>query len=233
MADFAPRVIATSDVALTGTPVIDGLQTVPGDVVLVVGQLNPAHNGLYRVPTTEPPGAWVRRADFDASSEMQPGTDFYIAQGSHRGEIWFLDVLERPTEVDVTPLVFRESRFSPRQVYRYGFFSSGLRVTSGGPNRLLISDGAMWVPGSPSVLQAPPGFEKQFGGLDRYANYYLFFFEREGRLDAELAPDFPELVEEPVRFMLKPGDPSCRALSRWPYHTDAAGNLRPFAGARW
>jgi len=74
MADFAPKVIALEHIELVGLPVIDGVPTVANDNVLAAGQADPAHNGIYRVSTTNPGGVWFRRPDFDAPADMTPAT---------------------------------------------------------------------------------------------------------------------------------------------------------------
>lgn len=50
-AHFAVRLVATTDVplAVIGTPVVDGVATVNGDLILLTGQTNPVENGAYRV----------------------------------------------------------------------------------------------------------------------------------------------------------------------------------------
>ncbi len=50
--------IALEHIELVGLPVIDGVPTVANDNVLAAGQADPAHNGIYRVSTTNPGGVY-------------------------------------------------------------------------------------------------------------------------------------------------------------------------------
>lgn len=60
-------VTTTADIALTGTPVIDGYQTVVNDRVLVKNQTDAKQNGVYVVAA----GAWTRSADANTSAEIE------------------------------------------------------------------------------------------------------------------------------------------------------------------
>lgn len=80
MADFAPKVIALEHIELVGLPVIDGVPTVANDNVLAAGQADPAHNGIYRVSTTNPGGVW-----FPAPRPGVPGVYSECSEGrTHR-----------------------------------------------------------------------------------------------------------------------------------------------------
>jgi hypothetical protein len=61
------RLTATTNVALTGQPVIDGKQTVTGDRVFVPVQTNGAQNGIYLIPAS---GAWSRTSDADSAADV-------------------------------------------------------------------------------------------------------------------------------------------------------------------
>lgn len=63
---------------LTGTPVIDGVQTVAGDRVLAPSQTTGSQNGVYVVAA----GAWARAADADQTGEITPGATWYVEEGT-------------------------------------------------------------------------------------------------------------------------------------------------------
>ncbi len=79
------RVVAIANQALTGTPVINGIQTAAGDEVLLTGQTAPHENGVWVVAA----GSWARRADLDTSAEVVPGIWMRAMEGTRRGR-WFL-----------------------------------------------------------------------------------------------------------------------------------------------
>jgi hypothetical protein len=81
------RLVATADVPTTGTPIIDGVQTVAGAAGLVTSQADAARNGVWVVAA----GAWARRADLDASAEHSPGIWVRVLEGATQaGTRWFL-----------------------------------------------------------------------------------------------------------------------------------------------
>lgn len=61
----ACRVVATSNITLSGTQTIDGVSVVAGDRVLVAGQTTASQNGPYVVAA----GAWSRAADTVATAD--------------------------------------------------------------------------------------------------------------------------------------------------------------------
>jgi hypothetical protein len=77
---LACRAATTANVNVTsgGLLSIDGISLQTDDRVLVWRQTNPAQNGIYVVK----PGAWVRTADFDESSEIRSGTLVPVVQGT-------------------------------------------------------------------------------------------------------------------------------------------------------
>lgn len=64
------RTATTSNITLSGSQLINGLQLVTGDRVLVAGQTNPVENGIYVVDSS----AWERAADFDGNRDIVRGT---------------------------------------------------------------------------------------------------------------------------------------------------------------
>lgn len=71
---LVPSVVSTTSITLSGTPIIDGYQTVPGNIVLVIGQGGSMgtpniNNGIYTVAA----GAWTRHTSFDTGPEFYLG----------------------------------------------------------------------------------------------------------------------------------------------------------------
>jgi hypothetical protein len=71
------KVVATSDLTLSGTQTIDGVACSAGDRVLATGQGTASQNGLWAVA----PGAWTRPSDF-ATGSSQLGAFVFIEGGT-------------------------------------------------------------------------------------------------------------------------------------------------------
>ncbi len=96
------RLVAIANQALSGTPVIDGVQTAVNDKVLLTGQTAGHENGVYVVAS----GAWSRRSDLDTSAEMVPGVWMRVMEGTRRGR-WFLSTTGTIT-LGTTALTFEK-----------------------------------------------------------------------------------------------------------------------------
>ncbi len=90
------RVAFTSNVALTGTPIGDSVQTAALDDVGVFGNTNGAENGIYTIPSGG--GAWTRRTDANADAHFVPGKVVYVREGTeYGGWNWQLKNASTPT----------------------------------------------------------------------------------------------------------------------------------------
>lgn len=89
------KAVATTNVALSGLPVIDGYQTVADDQVLLTGQTDAKQNGPWVVG----PGAWSRPPDFAAGAILTSRAVMVTGGGTRAGSIW---VLNASTIVDTT-----------------------------------------------------------------------------------------------------------------------------------
>lgn len=69
----------------TGTPIIDGYQTVVGDRILIKNQTTQSQNGVYVVPAS---GNWQRATDFDEWSEYAYSYVF-VEYGTTNGDTGF------------------------------------------------------------------------------------------------------------------------------------------------
>jgi hypothetical protein len=108
------RVVSTTNIALTGAPVIDGVAVVANSRVLVAGQTTASQNGIY----VSAAGAWSRSADFDTSAKTKSGMVIMVAEGTANAHsIWMLTTTGAIT-LGTTALAF-------------------LKIAGGGANKLL------------------------------------------------------------------------------------------------
>lgn len=89
----APYLVATSDIALTGNVVVDGVATntlPPGSRVLPTAQAAPAENGPWVINNA---GAWTRPSDYDADADVAAALGIVsgavIAGTLGAGTVWF------------------------------------------------------------------------------------------------------------------------------------------------
>ena len=75
------RVVATSNIALTGLPTIDGVALAEGNRVLVTAQSAGAENGVYVAAA----GAWMRATTEDDIWDMPPGSAWIVKEGATNG----------------------------------------------------------------------------------------------------------------------------------------------------
>jgi hypothetical protein len=125
------RVAATTNLALSGLQVIDGVSLLQDDRVLATGQANPADNGIFRVVEG---GEWIRTSDFDEGATANPGSIVAIAEGTENGDYLFILDADGTLTVGVSPLTFtRLSKISDISV------GHGLHKSS--PTKIEISPG--------------------------------------------------------------------------------------------
>lgn len=72
------RVVATSNITLSGLQVVDGVSLSEGDPVLCVGQTSAAQNWIH----TASSGTWTRRADSDTADKVFCGVSVYVREGA-------------------------------------------------------------------------------------------------------------------------------------------------------
>jgi hypothetical protein len=72
------RVIALTNITLSGLQTIDGVTVASGDRVLVAGQTTAATNGVYVAAS----GVWSRATDADQTGEINPGAFWFVEQGA-------------------------------------------------------------------------------------------------------------------------------------------------------
>lgn len=105
-AGFKPpcRVATTADLgtALTGLPIIDGVQIEGTDRILVWNQSNPVTNGIYNANNG---GAWTRAIDFSSSSAILAGTQVFVSSGNTYAQKRFECLVANPV-VGTTAIYF-------------------------------------------------------------------------------------------------------------------------------
>jgi len=98
------RLVATSNVGLSGLAAVSGVTPAAGDRVGCVGQSVAANNGIYVAAA----GAWSRATDADTSAKVTTGLMFYVSEGA-AGEIattWQLTT-PQPITLGTTALTFQ------------------------------------------------------------------------------------------------------------------------------
>ena len=88
-APLSAKAASTTNIAsLSGTPVVDGYQTVAGDVVLLTGQTTGSQNG----PWTVAAGAWTRPSGFASGQQIiNSGPLVDVTGGTANSGIWWMD----------------------------------------------------------------------------------------------------------------------------------------------
>lgn len=76
------RVLANTNITLSGTQTIDGIAVQVGDRVLVRGQTTGSQNGVYVCAA----GSWSRAADTDATGEITAGAFWFVEEGTTYGK---------------------------------------------------------------------------------------------------------------------------------------------------
>lgn len=97
------RVVAVTNIALSGTPVIDTVGLQVGDRVLTTSQTNTANNRLWTVAS----GAWTPASALDETTELFQGLLVTVLEGStqYANTTW---VLATPNPQFGTPLTWKQ-----------------------------------------------------------------------------------------------------------------------------
>lgn len=99
------RLVAVTNVALSGTQTIDGVAANVGDRVLVIAQTTATENGLYIVQT----GAWTLAPDADVGSQWLEGTEILVNEGTSYAGAIFRQTTSGTIVLGTTALVFTQS----------------------------------------------------------------------------------------------------------------------------
>jgi len=82
---------------------IQGVGLVPGDRVLLTGQVNPTENGIYVVAN----GVWQRSVDADQPTEFTIPFEVDVLEGDKAG-LWRMKAAPVPVVLGTTPLYFEQ-----------------------------------------------------------------------------------------------------------------------------
>ena len=93
------KVIATTNIALTGLQTIDGIALVDGDIVIVSGQTTKEHNGLYIAH----PDVWVRATDADTWDELVSAM-VVVEQGTINKDTQWMCIADRGGVLGTSPV---------------------------------------------------------------------------------------------------------------------------------
>lgn len=121
------RVIARSNITLSGTQTIDGVAVVAGDRVLAAGQTAAKDNGIYVAAA----GAWARAEDADGSTpsnDLNAGAFTFIEEGTVYHDCGFVMSSDEPFVLGTTEQVW--TQFSRAGVLnpRHGLSLNGLDI---------------------------------------------------------------------------------------------------------
>jgi hypothetical protein len=98
------RIVAQTNLTLSGTQTIDGAGVIVGDCVLASAQSTAANDGPYIVAS----GAWSRATWFSAASQMLAGSTISIFDGTlGKGNLWQFQT-QAPITVGATALTFAQ-----------------------------------------------------------------------------------------------------------------------------
>lgn len=94
---------STTNIVLSGSQTIDGVSvgTIAAELVLLVGQTNPAENGLY----VSAPAAWARALNFDSDAEIR-GSIVAVTAGTARAGYVYQVTNTTAISLGVTAITF-------------------------------------------------------------------------------------------------------------------------------
>lgn len=95
------RVVAISDITLSGEQTIDSVAVVTGESVLVAGQTDPTENGIYVVDS----GSWTRRTDADSGAKILEAAVF-VEEGTIYQDTAWVGTADSPITIGSTNLPF-------------------------------------------------------------------------------------------------------------------------------
>lgn len=122
------RVLANSNIALTGFQTIDGVTLTTGDRVLAIAQTAGAQNGVYTVAA----GTWSRAVSEDMASEVSAGAMWLVTEGtSNAGTQW--------REATTGPIVLGTTSLSIVQFGASAGYGAGNGLTLSGNNLTVLA----------------------------------------------------------------------------------------------
>jgi hypothetical protein len=118
------RVIATSNITLSGTQTIDSVSVAADERVLVAGQTTGSQNGIYLCKS----GAWVRTTDADANSEVTADMAVFVEEGTNYADTQWRLTTNGAIVVGTTALVFAQIGAGTSYTQSTGISISGSNI---------------------------------------------------------------------------------------------------------
>lgn len=105
------RVVATTNLGLSGLQTVDGISLAAGDRILLTGQATASENGVYDVAVA----TWSRSSPENASSGLKAGATWYVKEGSNAGSYWHTTADANPGAG--LPIVIGNVTTAPNTIY--------------------------------------------------------------------------------------------------------------------
>lgn len=138
------RAATTAEIALSGTPTIDGVALAPGDRVLVKNQTAPAENGIYVAALAN----WSRSADADTWNELVSAYVF-VEDGAVNANAGFTCTVKAGGTIGVTPVTWVQFSGAGQVIAGTGLLKDG--------NTLSVDTSVIAVLASPALTGTPTG----------------------------------------------------------------------------
>lgn len=135
------RVVATTNVALTGLQTIDGVTLIAGDRVLLVGQTTATQNNIYVAAS----GAWSVALDA-ATGDIAEGTQVLVEEGSTRSGAVYRITTATAITVGTTSIAWVQTNTVT------SYTADGVTLTLTGFQFAAKLDGAGWLTSSGSGI---------------------------------------------------------------------------------
>lgn len=146
------RVVANTNIVLSGLQTVDDVSLVAGDRVLPRAQSTASQNGPYIVSA----GAWSRATDGDANGELTPGAFWFVEEGTVYGKTqWRIENTGTIT-VGTTPITINQ--FGAAAGYSQG---DGILFTGSVISVKPVSGGAITVGASGVDIDASKVVQKK------------------------------------------------------------------------
>lgn len=179
------RVVASSNLTLSGLPTIDTIVLAAGNRVLVVGQSDARQNGVWIASA----GAWTRATTEDEGLEIPAGSSWFVNEGNaYRGSLWRLQNTD-PVVIDTSLINIARYRDPVRAVATTNLTRSGLQTIDGvsliSGDRVLLT--AQSTPSENGVYSVTSGswsrsaLENTSAGMKAGATWYVLEGSNAGR----------------------------------------------------
>lgn len=101
----AVKAASTGDTATSGPQTVDGYSAVAGDRILLKDEPETQNNGCYVVVD---PGDWTLCTDSDTDAEVDPGTAYFVQNGTTNAGTQWAVVTDDPITPGTTPITYTQ-----------------------------------------------------------------------------------------------------------------------------